>query len=82
MGWGAGFYPPEADSWACWRWTDGHARLEPWLWAGIAGAFRLELHVFRTLEYRVEGTGEMKRGQRRVPLSAYPRACHHRAAAS
>jgi hypothetical protein len=44
---------PEADAWAQWRGTEGQGRLEPWLWAGIGAAFRLELHVFRTLAYRV-----------------------------
>jgi hypothetical protein len=52
-GWGDGFYAAEADAWASWRWTDGDAELDPALWRGLDGPFRLDLHVFRTIDYRV-----------------------------
>ena len=53
-GWGGGFYAAEADAWASWRWTDGNGQLDPALWLGLDGPIRLDLHVFRSIDYRVE----------------------------
>ena len=53
-GWGEGFHQAEGDGLGRWRWTDGRGVLTARAWAGLVGPFLLELHIFRTITYRLD----------------------------
>jgi hypothetical protein len=52
--WGEGFHDAEQDAWSCWRWTNGRGVVRPSLWRGLTGPLRVELHLFRSIQYPID----------------------------